>query len=142
MPFALPAGKLLSYIDGQFGSESFLNSTYANEPFSLVLGNDKLISANYERKITQSSEQDLETVILDRHTLLTNHHSYAIDVRVHQQIPRSQHKDIQIISPVSEVDEKGFYTQIVHLKPQERKQLDQKIKIQYPSKLPVRGLNW
>ncbi|GAB4351497.1 MAG: mucoidy inhibitor MuiA [Candidatus Abyssubacteria bacterium] len=143
-------GEVSVFVDGDFIGKSRLDSIAPNEEVKLDLGIDESIEVKREELVRKEDETRIlgkkkERMFKDRITLV-NHKSKAVEILVIDQIPVSQHDDIEISGirfsekPTEREEDTGIVKWNLSLGPGERKEIIIGFTVTHPLDMMVIGI--
>lgn len=148
--FILLPGDANTYVGDEFTGGTQLPAVAPQESLGLGFGVDERVKVKRELVKTFKSGGGVlsktEKVQFVYRTTVENYHPKQIKIKILEQVPVSQEKEIKVtvtkIEPkFSERDEeKGIYTYYVELKPRERFEINLEFFVEYPRGKKVSGL--
>ncbi|MEO0071121.1 MAG: DUF4139 domain-containing protein [candidate division WOR-3 bacterium] len=148
--FILLPGDANTYVGDEFTGGTQLPAVAPQESLGLGFGVDERVKVKRELVKTFKSGSGVlsktERVQFVYRTTVENYHPKQIKIKILEQVPVSQEKEIKVtvtkIEPkFSERDqEKGIFTYYVELKPKERFEINLEFFVEYPAGKKVGGL--
>lgn len=144
------AGNANTYVGNEFSGNTYLNTIAPEESSEISFGTDERVRVKRELIKTLVSSVGLfskrEKKEFEYRITIENLHQQDIDIKIIEQIPISQHKDIEVkvtkIEPAGYEEDKnlGSFTYQPKIKPQQKFIITLNYYVEYPKGKIVNGL--
>ncbi|MEO0075889.1 MAG: DUF4139 domain-containing protein, partial [candidate division WOR-3 bacterium] len=144
------AGNANTYVGNEFSGNTYLNTIAPEESCEISFGTDERVKVKHELIKTMVSSVGLfskrEKKEFEYRSTIENLHKQDIDIKIIEQIPISQHKDIEVkvtkIEPSSYEEDKnlGSFTYQPKIKPQQKFVITLNYYVEYPKGKIINGL--